>query len=100
MGRFQRNAVDGVRVAVASLAPLLVLAAQQEPKGPSGGALAWRGSPHAGRSNALHVHHLVDRRLRPMNRAMRSNRSFDTDAQRRTFALLRSSPPVAGQFQR
>lgn len=31
---------------------------------------------------------------------MRSNRSFDTDARRRAFASLRSSPPVAGQLQR
>ena len=28
------------------------------------------------------------------------NKSFDTDAQRRSFASLRSSPPVAGQLQR
>jgi hypothetical protein len=31
---------------------------------------------------------------------MPSNSSFDTDAPRRTFASLRSSPPVAGQLQR
>jgi hypothetical protein len=31
---------------------------------------------------------------------MRSNRLFDTDAQRRAFAPLRSSPPVAGQLRR
>jgi hypothetical protein len=31
---------------------------------------------------------------------LRSNRSFDTDAQRRSFASLRSFPPVAGQLQR
>lgn len=31
---------------------------------------------------------------------MRSNRLFDTDAQRRPFASLRSSPPVAGQLRR
>jgi hypothetical protein len=30
----------------------------------------------------------------------RSNRSFDTDAKRRPFASLRSSPPVAGQLRR
>ncbi len=35
-----------------------------------------------------------------MNRAMRSNWSFDTDAPRRSSASLRSSPPVAGQLQR
>ena len=29
-----------------------------------------------------------------------SNRSFDTDAQRRSFAPLRSFPPVAGQLRR
>ncbi|MDB5900416.1 MAG: hypothetical protein JWP41_4018 [Ramlibacter sp.] len=29
-----------------------------------------------------------------------SNRSFDTDAQRRSFSSLRSFPPVAGQLQR
>jgi hypothetical protein len=33
-------------------------------------------------------------------RALTSNRSFDTDAQRQAFASLRSSPPVAGQLQR
>jgi hypothetical protein len=32
--------------------------------------------------------------------ALRSNRSFDTDAQRRSSASLRPSPPVAGQLQR
>jgi hypothetical protein len=31
---------------------------------------------------------------------MSSNRSFDTDAQRRSFAPLRSFPPVAGQLRR
>lgn len=30
----------------------------------------------------------------------RSNRSIDTDAQRRTFASLRSFPPVAGHLRR
>jgi hypothetical protein len=28
------------------------------------------------------------------------NRSFDADAQQRSFASLRSFPPVAGQLQR
>jgi hypothetical protein len=28
------------------------------------------------------------------------NRSFDADAQRRTFASLRPSPPAAGQLRR
>ena len=32
--------------------------------------------------------------------ALSSNRSFDTDAQRQSFASLRSSPQVAGQLQR
>jgi hypothetical protein len=38
----------------------------------------------------------------PTNRARssRSNMSFDTDAQRRAFASLRSFPPVAGQLRR
>jgi TonB family protein len=31
---------------------------------------------------------------------MQSNRSFDADDQRRSFALLRSFPPVAGQLRR
>lgn len=30
----------------------------------------------------------------------RANMSFDTDAQRRTFASLRSFPPVAAQLRR
>lgn len=29
-----------------------------------------------------------------------SNKSFDTDARRRAFALLRFFPPVAGQLPR
>jgi membrane protease YdiL (CAAX protease family) len=33
-------------------------------------------------------------------RDLRPNRWFDTDAQRRAFASLRSSPPVAGQLRR
>jgi hypothetical protein len=32
--------------------------------------------------------------------ALPANRSFDTDAQQRSFASLRSSPPVAGQLRR
>jgi hypothetical protein len=32
--------------------------------------------------------------------ALRSNRSFDTDARRRSFASLRTFPPVAGQLRR
>jgi hypothetical protein len=34
------------------------------------------------------------------SRPVRANRSFDTDAQRRSFASLRPFPPVAGQLQR
>ena len=32
-----------------------------------------------------------------LHSAVRSNWSFDTDAQRRSFASLRSSAPVAGR---
>ena len=54
---------------------------------------------HSPRNRGAAASEMVAPVLAP-GRELRSNTLFDTDAQRRAFASLRSSPPVAGQLQR